>query len=281
MKRIDVPQKYIDEYQQGKTLRELERQYHIGRGVLKRAITEKGINIRHNPYRKDITLDMDIFENIDSFEKAYWLGFIAADGYSGYNKKKTNGTVIIRLQQKDRNHLEKFKIFTNTSNSIVDILVKDGFSNPEKGTAESEITIYSKKMVDDLADKGVLSPKSLTLKAPNISEEFYGAYIAGYFDGDGTIHKTKSNNGYISYCCGFIGTKELLTWIANYVGYPDTTFSKRYNDNKNNYYIRWGGNNKPLEVLNTFYPLSPVHLDRKYKLYQELLNVVQSRKSIE
>lgn len=39
------------------------------------------------------------FKDIDSSEKAYWLGFIAADGC--VYKRKTNGTVYISIHEKD------------------------------------------------------------------------------------------------------------------------------------------------------------------------------------
>ena len=212
-------------------------------------------------------LNTNYFNKIDSHEKAYVLGFLYADG-------SNRGDGITFTQD-----VERIDILENIKRAL-----ESEAPIREARPGHYIFEVFSDIMVKDIEKLGVVKNKSLVLQFPTeeiVPDEFMSSFVLGYFDGDGTIHKTKSNNGYISYCCGFIGTKELLTWIANYVGYPDTTFSKRYNDNKNNYYIRWGGNNKPLEVLNTFYPLSPVHLDRKYKLYQELLNVVQSRKSIE
>ena len=48
--------------------------------------------------------DEFFFDKIDTGEKAYWLGFIYADGYLD----NRNG-VGIELDVKDKNHLEKFK----------------------------------------------------------------------------------------------------------------------------------------------------------------------------
>lgn len=272
MRKIDVPEEYIEEYKKGKTLRQLSRDTGIDRGALKRAIQEHGIEIRQNSYRKDTSLKVDLFDSIDTQEKAYWAGFIAADGYSGFNKNKTSGTISISLHQKDKAHLEKAQKFFQTSRPIADIIVKDGFSSAD-GTPESRLVIYSKRLVEGLERIGIISPKSLFLKPPKIKPEFFGSFIAGFFDGDGTIFKINNE-----YTVGFTGTKEMLTWVATYVGHPDVTFSKRYTDNKNTYYIRWGGTNKPLKILNSFYLNSPYHLDRKYTLYLELQNVVQNRK---
>ena len=45
-----------------------------------------------------------IFDQIDTQEKAYWLGFILADGYLNTNKHMLR----IKLGDKDKHHLEKF-----------------------------------------------------------------------------------------------------------------------------------------------------------------------------
>lgn len=49
--------------------------------------------------------DRNYFETINSEEKAYWLGFIAADG----NVAKKMNSMRINLNEIDRKHLEKFR----------------------------------------------------------------------------------------------------------------------------------------------------------------------------
>ena len=51
-----------------------------------------------------IEYNRHIFDNIDSAEKAYWLGFIVADGYLNDDKNMLR----IKLGDKDKIHLEKF-----------------------------------------------------------------------------------------------------------------------------------------------------------------------------
>lgn len=52
---------------------------------------------------------------------------------------------------------------------------------------------------------------------------------------------------------------------------------KRKDDDKNNYYIRCGENNKPYQILKLLYESTDVHLDRKYNKFKELEAVVLSR----
>jgi len=56
-----------------------------------------------------------VFSVIDNNEKAYWIGFLAADGYVDY---KTN-RIGLKLKLGDIKHLEKFKTFLNFSGPIV------------------------------------------------------------------------------------------------------------------------------------------------------------------
>ena len=46
----------------------------------------------------------NIFEKIDTEEKAYWLGFLYADGYVDPER----GEIILGLAEKDKEHINKF-----------------------------------------------------------------------------------------------------------------------------------------------------------------------------
>ena len=58
------------------------------------------------------TVDEDFFENINTEEKAYWLGFLYADGYvckkhDKYGHEK-GGCIELTLQLKDKYHIQIF-----------------------------------------------------------------------------------------------------------------------------------------------------------------------------
>ena len=137
----------------------------------------------------------EYFNVIDSEDKAYWLGFIAADGClrnTGMNKRQ----LVIKLSNRDINHIEKFRksIDSNhkiyTSESVV--VTKKG--NISKSIF-SIIRISGLNLYNQLVDKGVTSRKTHTLDKPNIPEEYYRHYIRGLFDGDGHCEITERKNG--------------------------------------------------------------------------------------
>lgn len=270
MKKIELTQEQISQilnlYKNNYSQQKIANILEVSRPVIKRVLTENEVLLRERTHK--YKADYDIFENIDTPEKAYWLGFIAADGCN--YQRENNSSIIISINQKDIDHLEKFKKFVNT-NAEIKLFEQDmGYSNK---TQMCKIVLNSKKMSNDLYDKGIVPNKSLILDIPKIDEKYYYPFILGYFDGDGSISKT---NCYNNYCISFQGTKEILNWINNL--FEISKLDKRQKESsKNSYYIRCGGTNKPYNILKQLYDSCEVHLDRKYKLFKALETVVLSR----
>lgn len=257
----DILNKYQDNWSQQK----IADVYKVSRSVIKKILEENQVSIRKKTGK--YKANYDIFEKIDNAEKAYWLGFLAADGCN--YQREHNSSIIINISEKDRNHLEKFKQFCACDANIIDYKAFEGFSS-SKGTKMSKIVLNSQKMSNDLIDKGIVPKKSLILQPPNIEERFYLPFILGYFDGDGSIYKTSQYN---NYSISIEGTKEILQWIKNILKI-DNNLEKRYKDGKNNYYIRCGGTNKPYNILKQLYNSCNICLERKYLIYKSLETVV-------
>lgn len=195
MKKIEFSQEQIEDilnkYQNNWSQQKIADFYKVSRTVIKRIleIQNDGIIIRNRTSK--YKYQQDIFENIDTAEKAYWLGFLAADGCN--YQREHNASVILNVHEQDIEHLEKFKEFCNTDAEIKSYIGYEGFSNQ---TPMCKITLNSKKISNDLIDKGILPNKSLILQPPHILEDFYKPFILGYFDGDGSISKTSQYNNY-------------------------------------------------------------------------------------
>ena len=273
MKKIEFSQEQIEDilskYQNNWSQQKIADFYQVSRTVIKRIleIQCKGLIIRNKTSK--YKYQQDIFENIDSAEKAYWLGFLAADGCN--YQREHNASIILNVHEKDIEHLEKFKQFCHTDAEIKSYIGYEGFSNQ---TPMCKITLNSKKISNDLIDKGILPNKSLILQPPHILEEFYKPFILGYFDGDGSISKTSQYN---NYSISIQGTKEILTWICEVLDWDAKLEKRNINSNNNSYYIRCGGTNKPYQILNQLYNSCEIHLDRKFNIYKTLETVVLNR----
>lgn len=246
--------------------RGLEKKYNVSRTVITRVLKENNIELNHT--NRKYYGDYNIFETINTKQKAYWLGFIAADGCN-YSREQ-NASIIISINQKDIQHLEKFKKFVNTNAEIKTFTQNTGYSN---NTPMCKIVLNSKKMSQDLSNLGIVPRKSLILQPPKINPQFYLSFILGYFDGDGSIYKIQTQN---QYGISIVGTKEILEWINSILNIS-SHLEKRNQNNKNNYYLRCGGVQKPYVIMKQLYDNVDIHLDRKYRIFQTLETVVLNR----
>lgn len=145
------------------------------------------------------SLNHQYFTNIDSEEKAYFLGFLFADG-SVTNKKMT-----LSLQEKDIHILELFKKSIEYTGPII---INNKLGNRQK---QYRLVITSKSLVKDLHKYGVTVNKAFNLKFPlDISKNYYHHFIRGYFDGDGCIYTNKIKSDYL---ISMIGPKVFLEAI--------------------------------------------------------------------
>ena len=77
----ELQNQIIAAYKNNISLRQIEKDFDVSRKTISKFLEEKGIKtVKGNHYRKYFH-NFDFFEKIDSEEKAYWLGFMFADGY--------------------------------------------------------------------------------------------------------------------------------------------------------------------------------------------------------
>lgn len=157
---------------------------------------------KYNLYKTKFTrektnhVDEDYFKSIDTANKAYFLGFIMADGN------------IYKYKDNDR---YQFSIkIKNTDKDILLKLAADLNFNPEKiierteernGTITkcAEIKIYNKTFCKSLIDLGVVPKKTgKEIMPKQIPQDFKKDFVRGFIDGDGWIGKDNAQIGICS-----------------------------------------------------------------------------------
>lgn len=83
----------INLYNNQESLNEIGKTFNVSRNVIKRILEESKIEIRKRTQKHKG--NYSIFETIDNSEKAYWLGFLAADGCN--YRRKDNATISINI----------------------------------------------------------------------------------------------------------------------------------------------------------------------------------------
>lgn len=161
MKKILFNEKQIKEikemYDNNCSLRRIGENFDCSKNVIKRVLLE---NDYYNEKRKckKYPLNDFYFSKIDTEEKAYWLGFIAADGCV-FERPNCGSTLSFSLNIKDRGHLEKFLKDIKSSALIKE---KSG-SGYGENTLIASLTINSTQLVNDLKKYGIVPKKSLVL----------------------------------------------------------------------------------------------------------------------
>ncbi|MEJ2252392.1 MAG: LAGLIDADG family homing endonuclease [Candidatus Lokiarchaeota archaeon] len=143
-------------------------------------------------------LNLDYFKVINTKEKAYWLGFLYADGYIGRRKinKKVLYRVGIALKKRDKKVIERFcKKIGGNPKFIKNEKIK---SISGKYITLVRFRFVNNKFAKNLIRCGVFpgKGKALKLKLPNFVRNeltkkeifrLYLAFLLGYYDGDGTL----------------------------------------------------------------------------------------------
>lgn len=198
------------------------------------------------------------FETIDTEEKAYWLGFISADGCV-YIKKNSGSRILeISLNIKDVNHLVKFNKCLDSNYPII------------QNTNSCRVSIVSRKIFQDLLKLGVTERKSKTLIPPTehlIPPNLMFHYIRGYFDGDGGF---TTHDKYLTYAVNFCGTPQVCEFILSQLNRQNLRLINK-KDVESFAQIRIKGNKQSLDVANKLYNNATIYLDRKFKQYQDLI----------
>ena len=259
----ETKNKIIEAYKNNMSLREIEKEFKVLRATVSKFLEEQNIKkIKGNHYRKYFH-DFDFFENIDTEEKAYWLGFMFADGYIvNHENRYGEDSFGLTLAEDSLDSIEKFKKSLNATNPI-------RYDNSKSiGQPLAKIVLTSQKTVNDLIDKGCVKQKSLILQPPKkVPEKLLSHFIRGFFDGDGSLMKYNYNN-YPSYQIEFTTTYEMAIWLREIFGKGDVRKEKRRDFT---WYYSIGGNRQVLDICHYMYDEATIWMDRKYARYQELL----------
>lgn len=249
-----------------KSVKRTSEKCQISEYLVRKILKNNGIILTRSSSHLKYKCNENYFENIDSEDKAYWLGFLFADGY--VNKRPGSDRLILALSTKDKKHIELFKKSINSENPIIDSIIKTGIM---KGKEYSKISITSNKLISDLENLGCTSKKSLTLKFPNLKKELIPHFIRGYFDGDGSVFLSNEKhwrNGTITPVIHFrfCGTKEFLEVINK-----EINLSGRISQAKQSkaFELTYKRNKKVIHFYQYLYNNSTIFLHRKHEVFKK------------
>jgi hypothetical protein len=254
----------IGKYNNCISINKLSKEYNLDWHWIERMLIRNNVLIR-----RQYKINENYFNNIDTPNKAYILGFLYADGGNTSNYDKKRYCITITLQEND-------------SQILYDIKNEIGYDGPIKireydGCKRATLDICNKNIVLKLHEYGIVPNKTLALKFPEwLDKKLYPHFIRGYFDGDGCL---TSNNRKVSpqLSVSIVSTIDMCQTIVNIVSdqcYVNAHIYDVGHDrcNKNIKTFMLSGNLQCKRFLDYIYQNSDLKLQRKYEKYVDWYN---------
>ena len=217
----EILDKAVELKNQGKTFKEVQEILNLKsiRGI-RQQIKVKNIKIVNNnelnkgkssKFKKYYS-DSNYFKIIDTYAKAYILGFTYSDG-SVYNRERFG----YLISQQDKEILEFIKNEISPTSIISTTINKKGSKNRKP---QSLLRINNVEIVFDLINIwGVVPNKTIFNKLvfPKINDKLIWEFLKGIFDGDGCINISKKNIVRIVICMTDLNfLKEVQSFLNKY-----------------------------------------------------------------
>lgn len=250
-------------YQDGESISKIARDLQVNRKTLSKDLKcFMNVDILHDGKKK---INDFYFHNIDTEEKAYWLGFLYADGYVSDN------VFEFCLQDVDKKSVEDFKKAIGSNHKLSRKLSQlNG-----KTFISWRISVKSLQISKDLISHGCIPLKTYCMNFPhNIKENLMSHFLRGYTDGDGCLYF--SNGSFrVSYTSA---SKIFLEEMQAYLNKIEIHSCLYKVKNKKNWILNFTG--KYAKSLCEFlYKESndSIRLKRKYEKYCSYIQLLPSR----
>ena len=271
----EIINEILQKYDKGQSITSLNKEYHTTkvRDLLienNRQVPEsrKGIGGR----KRQCTLNENYFQELDSKDKAYFLGFIYADGFI---TKPSHGQNILGLTLAEIEPIDKFKKYIQTNKKVGYYKKTSSYSNK---SYEYKLALNSDKLVSDIEKLGVIERKTLTLTFPNLREDLIPHFIRGYFDGDGSVFLHKDSREEYSYNeylgINICGTKEFLIALTKHLPFLEEgqCIYKEERKETNCWNLKMASNIRSLELYHYMYKdCNDLYLSRKREKFENLI----------
>lgn len=248
----------IKRYTNGESCQDIADSYKVTFHTISNILEKHGIK-RDNRYQ-NLSLDVDYFENIDRYDKAYFLGFMLTDG----NVSLKENIIRLSLSSKDEEILKIFSDKTHNENKI--------FIREDEKHSERTFQLRSKKWKDDLAKYNITPQKTFTSEMPILSNEMMPHLIRGMIDGDGWIT-------FKSHQIGFCGNEKTVNQVRDFlVKQLDVYPVKILHPDENLWQVTWASQKDIEKIGNYIYKdKHDCYLKRKFDNY---LNIIQGNSEV-
>ena len=219
-------------YQAGESSPALAKEFGISVPAICGLLDRRGIERREQSFaQRRYVCDHTFFSSIDTEAQAYWLGFVAADGYVSGSNKDSKDALVVHLQWQDRDHLYRLRDALQSTHPVKEYHYSYGDI--------AKLFIRSEQLTQDLAQYGIVPAKTFTVPWPDFSDALLIHFLRGYVDGDGGFHihelknhytfELTSNRGFVEPCQQFLMRMCHVSQTKLFQRHSSPIFTLRYN----------------------------------------------------
>ena len=223
-------------------------------------------------------MNYNFFDVINTEEKAYWLGFIYADGNIRISKNNTH-LLQIELEQSDSYILDalidslqyksKIKNYELETIEYVPKILnyferKNRFKGYDKVYKGCSLQVSNEHLYNSLVKNGLVENKTLNMCLPTtVPNHLLKHFVRGYFDGDGSF--SSGCTGKYKYAkVVFYGQHNLLKFIQESLSELKLSDNKIFDKKKEKVSMLSYGSKKDLALLYKYlYDDASIYLTRK------------------
>jgi hypothetical protein len=241
------------DYESGLYIKPLMYKYHVGWRTIKKILVNN--NVEFHSHKRKYIIDESFFETINTEEKAYWLGFLYADGTIHVSGGKY--WVILKLAIKDLEHLELFKVSLKS-----DYLIRHDKKNCVY------VLITSKGITEDIIKLGCVPNKSFIIQWPSdniVPENLKRHFMRGFFDGDGCARANEDINDKTASFSYVSASEQFCIDSQKWLMQNCDLRKNKIIHNKNIYNVKYAAHGDVLRIMHFLYDNSNFFLKRKQR----------------
>ena len=262
----------LTKYETGKfTAVDLAKEYPVSSTAINRLLRRHGYKAKsQSELQRKYNIDETFFDVINTEEKAYFLGFLYADGYNNTDRS----SVALSLKEDDKEILIRLNSLLQPTKPLgyyKKNKLKRGFENSQN---EYRLVIANKHISERLVELGCGKAKTHNLKFPTeeqVPSHLIRHFVRGYFDGDGSVSGDKQKQ------FSFVGTIDFLLplqqILVKELNFSKTKLDQRHEDREDSIRaLRYCGINQCITFRDWLYKDATIYLERKKNIFDSCIS---------
>ena len=257
----DVRAAMVATYLGGGSLRSAAAPWGLSPTAVLSALRETG-RLPRDRGRRTLPVDAAFFDVIDTEAKAYWLGFLTADGFVGQR------SVVLILKGEDAGHVAMFRDALGAGHAIT-ATTRAAFGGV---FAQVRCKVTSARLCRALQARGLGRSGNRTVRPwADVPSGLVRHFWRGMVDGDGSVGWLRAKRGTQAtiHLCGI--EHDVAAFAAFLAPATGSSSRPRREPDRDLWTVRMGGNRVVSRAVRSLYQGATIALSRKAEIARRIM----------